>query len=224
MSRELLRAIAARYRNAGRWTRFHVAGRLRSCPIKPVLEALPRQGLIASLGCGHGAFEIGMALDAPGREILGADVDAAKLAHARAAAGGLAVSFHHGDLFGAVAARGRAPAAIVIMDVLYLIRPDGQESILRAAFAALAPGGVLVIKEMDRRPAWKWWWNRAQEFLACRVLRFTRNETGVVGLRPAESWAAALAAAGFASIETRPVHRGFPHPHLLVLGRKPAGR
>jgi SAM-dependent methyltransferase len=164
-----------------------------------------------------------MALDAPGRRVIGADIDGRKLSFARRAAEGLPVEIHHGDLFEVLARAGEAPSAIAIIDVLYLIPPKCQEGLLSTAFSALNAGGILVIKEMDRRPAWKWWWNRFQEFLACRILRITRHQSGVVGLRPAEDWVQVLRSAGFIDVAARPIHRGFPHPHLLVSARKPTG-
>src|ERR1700712_4499139 len=65
--------------------------------------------------------------------------------------------------------------AIVVVDVLYLLDGEAQHRLLDAAAAQLAPGGVLVVKEMSHHPAWKFAWNRAQEQLAVRVLRITEG-------------------------------------------------
>lgn len=210
--------VLERYASQPRWTRFHVRGRLASCPIDPILKELPTEGAIASLGSGHGAFEIAMLLDSRGRRLVGADVDSTKVGVANAAATGLNAEFVTGELFECLRERKLAVDAIVIMDVLYLIPREAQRSLLIEALKALKPGGRILIKEMDVRPRWKWFWNRAQEFLACHILRITRHESGVVGLRSSEEWKSALSDAGFTNVRSQRADRGYPHPHCLIIG------
>ncbi len=149
------RAILARYAKAGVRDRGHVATRLRSVPFAAVLDALPATGLVASFGCGHAAIEIGAALESPARSILAADIDARKLAVAREAAAGLRIEVVEGDVLAILVARGLAPSAILVVDVLYLVDDAGQRNFFRRAKTALGPGALLVVKEMDERPRWK---------------------------------------------------------------------
>ena len=79
--------VRGAYRHLARGDRFHVEVRWRSCPFGEVERRVPRQGRILDLGCGHGAFALYMAARAPARGVTGTDVDAAKLAAARRAAG-----------------------------------------------------------------------------------------------------------------------------------------
>ena len=213
--------VLERYEDAGRWARWHVRGRLLSCPFDKVIETLPRSGLIASLGCGHGVFEILAALDGPGRRILAADVDAPKIAIARRAARELPITFEEGDVLERLEQRAVVARAIVVVDVLSLIPREDHGALLRRARNLLEPGGSIVLKEMDVRPRWKHIWNFCQETLSCRVLRITRAPAGYTAFRSSASWCGLLSEAGFLDVEARRVDRGYPHAHLLVTGRRP---
>ncbi|MEY2454293.1 MAG: hypothetical protein QOD92_3867 [Acidimicrobiaceae bacterium] len=158
-----------------------------------------------------------LASTSSGREITGVDVDGDKLLHARAAAdaAGLPVRFDqvepHDHPIGAW-------DAIAIVDVLYLLGEDEALDVVDAAAAALAPGGVLLLKEVDVRPRWKFWLAAGQEVLATKVLRITKGSK-VRFLSPARL-EERLTAAGLL-VEHRSLHRGRIHPHHLVIGRKP---
>jgi O-methyltransferase involved in polyketide biosynthesis len=104
------------------------------------------------------------------------------------------------------------------LDVLYLLQPKRQESLLQRCARALSPGGVLVVKEVADRPRWKATWNRVQENLSVRVLQITRGER-LCFLPPARhaNW---LAAQGL-EVSERPLHAGFFHPHHVIVARRP---
>lgn len=214
-----LKDLRARYRRVGRWASFHMNGRFKSCPMDAVEAALPRQGWIASLGCGNGAFEIYAALRSPERRLVGVDPNATRIEEARTAGQGLPVEFATGDVFAVLEERGLRPAAFVVNDVFYLIPLEDQAAIVRRIASALAPGGHLLLKDMDRHPRKKYAWNWFQETLACRVLRFTHAEAGYTNIRTAAGWRALLEKNGFQDVAEHPLHRGYLHPHLLVTGR-----
>ena len=175
-------------------------------------------GRVLDFGCGHGAVALYLALTSSQREITGVDVDGDKLIHARAAAdaAGLPVRFDQVN-------PDYRPAgewdAITIVDVLYLLGEKEALEVVDAAAAALAPGGVLLVKEIDVRPRWKFWLAAGQELLATKVLRITEGSK-VQFLSPAQ-FEDRLKAAGLL-VEHRSLHRGRMHPHHLILGRKPA--
>ena len=137
------------------------------------------------------------------------------LAGAAAARAGLAATFRP-------VAGGELPAGpwdgIAVVDVLYLLDAAEQRSLLRSCAERLGPAGVLVVKEMAPVPRWKARWNRVQETASVKILGITEGERFTF-LPPAEL-AAAMAAGGLA-VRDRPLHRGYPHPHHLLMGRKP---
>jgi len=210
------RRVQAAYADAPRRERLHVAGRLRSCPMNAVAEVTPSHGRILDFGCGHGAVTLYLALDGVDRAMTGRDIDADKITLARAAAtrAGVAVDFDTVD-------HGYRPTgewdAITIVDVLYLLGEEVAMDVVDHAAAALAPGGVLVIKELDVRPRWKYWFGLGQEVLATKVLRITEGAN--LHIIPPTLIGDRLVAAGL-QVEQRSLQRGRLHPHHLIVARR----
>lgn len=213
------------YRGLGLRTRAHVAVRWVSCPFPAVTAAVPERGRVLEVGCGHGLFAAYLAMAAPGRAVSGVDIDAAKIALGRRVAR-RAVE-QGADLHLAVGSAGQIPPgpwnAVVIVDVLYLLDAAAQRALLSACAEQLAPGGVLVIKEMGTTPRWKSRWNLAQETLSVRVLGITAAEPAAgpaFTFLPSTAVTELLAAAGLRT-EVHPVDRHRPHPHQLIVGHRP---
>ena len=223
-----LRAPAAARRTLRRYlrapgvsvgARLHVAGRWLSCPF-PTLEALvPPEGRVLEIGCGHGLFALYLALASPDREVYGVDIDRGKLADAELASHGIG-----NVVFGGVPLdwlpAGEWPT-VAIVDVLYLLGADAGRRLLAEAAAAIAPGGRLIVKEIDTRPRWKYRLAVGQELAATRVARVTAGAT-VEFLAP-DDMEAVMAGAGLRVTRHR-IDRGYPHPHLLLLGERPRSR
>ena len=170
------------------------------------------------VGCGHGLVAATLALQSNEREVVGFDVDADKVhsaetiaAAVRAQGGRLSVTV--GD--GVQLPDGRWDA-IVIADVIYLLAPQQQEQLIRACAAAVAPGGVVVLKELDQQPKAKFAFARFEEILATRVFRITAGSE--LHWRRAQEWAGLMGDCDLdASI--RRVDRRYPYPHVLIVGR-----
>ena len=161
-----------------------------------------------------------LALCEPRRHVQGVDVDEAKVDVARIAAarldsGEAKVSF-------TTVAPGWLPEehvdVIVIADVLYLLEPDEQRRLLVACARTLRPNGLLVVKEVSPEPAWKFRWNQAQETLSTRVFRITAGGDGLHFVPPATmtGWLRDEQLV----VESRPVDRGYPWPHHLLIARR----
>jgi O-methyltransferase involved in polyketide biosynthesis len=111
--------------------------------------------------------------------------------------------------------------AVVLVDVLYLLDEAGQRALLESCAAVLAPGGVLVVKDMATRPRWKARWNATQEALSVRVLKITAGSREFAFVDPDER-ARWLVAAGLRDVRARRLDRGRVHPHHLLVGQAPA--
>lgn len=191
--------------------RVHVRLRWASCPFEALEAEVPQRGRILDVGCGHGLFSVFMRLQASGRDVFGIDPDQDKVGHARAVAGELGITFRVGT---------EVPDtpwdAITIVDVLYLLDGGAQRHVVSAAAARLAPGGVLVVKDMATTPRWKYRWNQAQETLAVRVLKLTHG--GRLNFVEPATIATWMRESGL-EVGQKRLDKGYVHPHHLVLGR-----
>jgi cyclopropane fatty-acyl-phospholipid synthase-like methyltransferase len=222
------RTVRRAYKSSPLGVRLHLAGRLLTCPFHAVAAAVPAVGNILDAGCGHGLFTLYLAEQENRRRLIGVDIDERKLPEARAAAENL--GFVGQVAFAAVPSNWnpsfadpihRPPNgwdAIVCVDVLYLLGRERARAWLHGAASALAPGGRLVVKELDTTPTWKFKVSRFQEVLATRVLRITRGEE--LELVPRTDVEDALRATGL-FVEEERLDRGRLHPHYLVVGTRP---
>ena len=103
--------------------------------------------------------------------------------------------------------------------MLYLLPAIEQRRLLAEAAAELAPGGLLVVKEMGTGPRWKYRWNTWQETLAVRVLRITEGSSfDFVAPAVMAGWLHDLGL----TTTTRRLDRGRLHPHHLLVGKRVA--
>ena len=209
------KALIDLYRGRGAWTSLYTRIKFKICPLLPVEPLLPRRGRVLDLGCGNGLFAAILKLGSPERRIIGLDLDEGKIAVARQAfrawsGDELAV----GDV---VAAAYPAADIVAIVDVLYLLPHPAQEAVLRKCHAALPPGGVLAVKEMDTRPRWKFVWNMIQETLAVKIIGFTLG--GRFYFKSRAEMTRLLERIGFA-VEPVGLDKGYWYPHILYLARK----
>jgi len=208
--------IYHRYRQGGFWTRIYLRIKLKICPLIALETHFPTEGKIVDLGCGNGLFAHILNLGRPQREILGFDLDEEKIRTAeRTIVAGMPATFLPGNI-----TEMPIPAADIIslIDVLYLIPYDLQESLLNRCHAALKPGGQLIIKEMDSRPRWKAGWNHIQETLAVKILGFTLGRRFY--FRSREEFQSLLSRLGF-QVRSLPLHQGYWYPHIVHIATKP---
>lgn len=217
------RRVLAAFAGESVGVRLRMAVRWRTLPVRAVADAVAAVGAadaeVLEIGCGHGLVALDVALDSPARTVRGVDVAAAPVAVAARAAAAAGV-----------ADRARfdrvpddwlpAPASadvVVVVDVLYLLGRDRAFSLLDAAWAAVRPGGALVVKETEPTPRLKAAVVRVQERLSVRVLRLT--EGAVVEPVGVGELAAYLERAGVA-VTVRRVDRGHLHPHALLVAAR----
>lgn len=193
--------------------------RWHACPFPEVASEVPPTGRIVDVGCGHGLLALHLAAGSSSREVIGLDIDDAKLAAARAAAAVHPaldnVTFSSADRLGDL--DGPA-AAITVVDMLYLLDRVHQEALVQSLAQRLAPGGRLVIKEMAPTPRWKHRWMRAEEIVATRVARITASNDGVLCFTAPAEMRRWMTEAGL-EVDERAVDGGRPYPHHLVVGR-----
>ena len=200
--RQLLRLYAGRgWTSVFCWLRYWHSN-------VPGIEAhIPPEGTIVDLGCGHGVLANYMALRSPKRRVIGFDQNAYRIEVARSI--GLPnAEFRCGNLFEAEPVECET---IVVADVLHHLRSfEEGEELLRRCCERLPPGGLLVVKEIAKRPLWKFLCTRPVDlvFYPGRVYFRSREEFGEIFRRLGLSW------------EFVPLHRGRPLCHVMYLCRK----
>jgi 2-polyprenyl-3-methyl-5-hydroxy-6-metoxy-1,4-benzoquinol methylase len=169
---------------------------------------------VLEVGCGFGLFGCYFAARDPRVEWHGLDLNAGRIDMARRAADRLGLPNAH---FAVADAREALELeaefdAVVMMDLLHHIPDESKRQLLDTVLARLAPGGVLIIKDVTRRPSWKlfftwildvamtrgfemWYWSPAQ-FRDAIDSRF--------------------------QMEAYPINDWLPYPHIVYVVSTPA--
>jgi 2-polyprenyl-3-methyl-5-hydroxy-6-metoxy-1,4-benzoquinol methylase len=176
-------------------------------------------GNVLDVGCGHGLFSTYLALGSPTRNVVGSDIDSDKIDAARN------VAERDPSLSGRLRFQVDPPGevasgpwdAVTIVDVLYLLDDDQRHGLLSACAGRLSASGRLVIKEVDVRPRWKHAWTVAQETVSVKLAKIT--EGGRVSFTPPDQLTSEMEAAGL-QVRRHRVDRGYPYPHLVLVGER----
>lgn len=211
-----MRALAL-YRELPVSVRFHTRVRAWTCPFEPIVARLPGSGRLLEVGCGHGLFANEAALRRPELAVLGVDPAPAKIGWAQRTTGdGRNVAFRCQRLED-VAESGFD--AVAVLDVLYLVPRASWPAFLSACRDRLRRGGVLLLKEVDTRPRFKFWRCVLQETLSVRLLGITLGASFAFASRA--EVATVLGEVGFGTPVVTDLGRGYLTPHVLYEARRP---
>jgi SAM-dependent methyltransferase len=232
----LLDEASRPYRAAGRFAYHFSRGKLSSdCIFREFLRrgVFPTQARFLDLGCGQAGFaswlvaarklyehkdwpadwpEPPKVLEFRGFELMQKDIDRALPAMAPLEP---QVVIRQGDIckvdFGQT-------DVVTILDVLHYIDHANQEDILRRAFVALTPGGMLLTRVGDAEGGLYFhvcdWVDRAVTFV-----RGHRLPT--LYYRSLAGWVALLETIGF-KVDTVPMSEGKPFANVMLVAHKPA--
>ena len=189
---------------------------LRQSFLEEVGQYLPKEGRVLDIGCGFGLFSLYFATTRPDLAILGIDQDGQRIALARESADKLGlenVDYRVAD------ARTLPPDgsydAIYMLDLLHHLPRDDVPGFLAEVRSRLREGGVLIVKDVEDRPAWKRWFTLVLDRL-------------MVGWEPIHYWPASemtrmLEELGF-EVRKHRLKDFLPYPHVLYVGRGTAPR
>ncbi|MGD0677860.1 MAG: class I SAM-dependent methyltransferase [Polyangiaceae bacterium] len=186
---------------------------LRSKILSVMDLLLTDEGRILDVGCGFGLFAAYFGQTHPRRRIVGVDPNARRVEIARQVASRLGLAGHSfvvGDVRDATL-EGTFDAAYVL-DVMHHLPAGDQQRVLERLRSALAPGGMLVVKDITTTPR--------------LGLLFTEMlDRAMVGLheplayRHHREWATMLTGIGF-KVRTVRVPDVLPYPHVVIAATK----
>ncbi len=211
--------IALLYRRVAWRDALQVQVRWITCPLWEVERRVPESGRVLEVGCGRGLLSAFLASASPGREVLGVDIDPAKIVVAdlvapRVRERGARLEF--GSCTRSTLPEGPFDV-VVFAEMLFLIEPEQRRELILRVIDRLAPGATVIVKEVDKTPGWKDKVNRFGTWVDMRVLANLEGQT-VVNFGPAY-YEELLGTAGFDCVTAR-LDRGYPFAHFIVVGTR----
>jgi 2-polyprenyl-3-methyl-5-hydroxy-6-metoxy-1,4-benzoquinol methylase len=213
----IIARIAARYRLHPH--RSYARGKLRWDPVFDAAATLFSDSSRALLDIGCGLGLLGQYLRERGfrAPYRGLDLDARKIDAARAAArNGADLEFEIGSATALPAFAGD----VVLIDVLHYLQSNAQQRVIAAAAERVAPGGILMIRNVLREPGWRFRTTLIEERLA-RMLGWMRCPTGYFPRR--EDIEIPLRELEFA-VQVAPLWGKTPFNSYLFVARRAADR
>jgi len=173
MTTKQLAAMAGSLYRTGPWAR-RTMQRLRpyNCPLDVLMSLAPEGGEALDIGCGCGIF-LGLAVVC-GKPISGVGIDTseASVAMALAMRDGLDAGLRRRLDFRRIESREEWPAGpfdmVSMIDVMHHIPPEQQAASFEGAAKRVKPGGILLYKDMARRPLWRAAMNRLHDAVVAR--------------------------------------------------------
>jgi 2-polyprenyl-3-methyl-5-hydroxy-6-metoxy-1,4-benzoquinol methylase len=193
------------------WGRFAI---LRQRFLDEIGQYLPASGSVLDIGCGFGLFSLYYASTGPGRLVRGIDLNPRRIGMARRAATRLGLENVVYEELDARHFKGDSPvSAAYMLDIVHHLPNDAVPSLLRELHRAIAPGGLLMVKDVDTRPAPKRWFTWALDKLM--------NPRAPVRYWSSEELTDALGNVGF-TVRHHLMVDVLPYPHILyVCTRRP---
>lgn len=209
------------YRRNPLLVKLHVMMRLLSCPFSKIEPFIPKKGGVLDFGCGYGCLSHYLHLTSNERNIIGCDTAEDKIAQASSTIiKDRNIRFYTGSLD---FLEKESFDCIVIIDVLYLIPFEEWRSIFERCHSLLKDGGFFLLKEMDKKPYWKFLWNIFQETLSVKLFKVTSGSNFSNNkhfyFKNRDKLCEELTGIGF-KVKTVRIDKGYLHPHILYVCQK----
>ncbi len=142
----------------GFFARMFVYLRCILLPPDKVERFVPVRGRIVDVGCGYGHYAIYFALKQPKRIVRGYEFNKNRVRAANKAAARIDnVDFFCRDIRRDSSLK--SCDCICLIDLLHHVPREAQDNLLLECSKKLAKEGVLIVKDVDNRPLWKYVYN-----------------------------------------------------------------
>ena len=207
------------------WKVRHIKGvyatiRMALCPLMDIERFLPEKGTIMDVGCGTGLLLQWLSLckDSRNFRLVGIEIDQQRIDLGRKVCNKLGIGSKidlRVENFTSIKCE-RDLSAITFIDVLHHMDFDLQQLMLKLAFEKLAQGGIILIKEVDTKPVWKYVYCYIFDALT-HLTNITKGKVGYYRSRP--EWAKILTKHGFSTRSVEVQHADLA-PHIILIGVK----
>lgn len=164
------------------------------CPYEALMRCVPEGASILDVGCGDGLFLGLLARTGRIRSGIGFDSNDHSIARAEQMRHKLptpnVLLFQQRDVYA------DWPDGVFdvvsIVDVIHHVSPKVQRHVIEMAASRLKPGGLLVYKDIARRPVWRAWMNRLHDIVLTQTwihyvpIMDVRRWLGAAGLEVAQ--------------------------------------
>ena len=171
---------------------------------KKIESLIPKEGKILDIGCGNGLFCHYMQLTSEKRTIIGVDNDENRIKTARITANNNpGLQFHHGD---ANATDLGGIQIITLIDLLHHMPFEAQEKLLADIYDNLKDQGVLIVKDLQKKPTWKYVLHYIHDSLSYKGKKLYFRSNG--------DMTSLLERLGF-QVESHPIDKKNIYPHIV---------
>jgi 2-polyprenyl-3-methyl-5-hydroxy-6-metoxy-1,4-benzoquinol methylase len=143
--------------------------KLRSiiCPFDKIIKYIPSDGELLDVGSGYGTFCFFLLKERPKMKITGIerDKDRVNTANSRVAANSNP-KFICGDIMNF--SINKRFDVIICLDLIHHIHMKDHPGVLKKINKLLKDNGLLIVKDMDNKPYYKYFWNYVHDLIMTR--------------------------------------------------------
>jgi 2-polyprenyl-3-methyl-5-hydroxy-6-metoxy-1,4-benzoquinol methylase len=186
--------------------------RWQIAPFKDIIDLLPPKGNILDVGCGYGLLSNLIALEKPKCQIHGIDIDEKRIDIAKeTSAERNNIHFQMMDI-----AKSKLPKSrydvIIFFDVFHHVSFKAQEELLKQCVSLLSNKGKIIVKEIDKNPKYKYYWNMLHDKL---VTLFSK-----LYFRSEHEWTDLFNEYEYTTISRQKSNKGILYPHVIFVLEK----
>ncbi len=197
------------YSNQGFKVALYAYLRWRLCPFEEIEEYVPKEGPIIDIGCGYGLLANFLVLKSAERDVTGVDLSEKRISIAQKTTDNRKrICFKLVNVLDLQLGKYRA---MVMSDFLHHIDYKTQEELLVRCYQKIAPGGLLIIEEVDNRPLCKYWFNTIVDIML--------NIGEGIFFRNQREFRELLERIGF-KVSIKKAHKGIPLSDILYICRR----
>ena len=176
---------------------------------------IPLEGRLLDVGGGDGLLAVYLRkIKKRTQPIVGVDIDERKIRVAERL-DLPEVEFHHKDV---AMIPSNSFDVVTVVHVLYLIPLALRQQFLQHCVRVLKPGGTLVLGVNVDTPRCKYYFSFLQELIMVKLLGLTKG--GTVRFQSLDECKTWITKAGAAVSTIKPLHRGRPNSHAVVVASK----